>query len=137
MTDFTVDDVLSARPSLRERAKAAHDLKVEEARVADEAICFELEQHARQFMLETLGMFPPDVAEVTFTHGKKAKHVPGVYFTVDNLHFQVSYTRDKVMDRTSGEFASEQIWENVPVVDVRIQGSFFRVKCLEDIGAKL
>lgn len=137
MSDFTVDDVLSARPSLRDRAKKARASQIAAQKAADEQQCYELEQHAREFMVGTLGLLRQDAEETSFRHGKKSQNTVCVYFTVDGLAFQCSYVREKVMERVSSEFRSEAVFDFVPVIEVRIRTSFVKIKSLEELGELL
>lgn len=137
---LTVDDILGARRSLRERAIAAH--RDHERNLADEleAEADELEDEAYSFCVSVLGLTAPELMDVQFVHGKYNVQRALVSFALDGLDFQARYKLEKIMEKKSAQFPDgEPIYDKVLAVEFRTPGStaWRQISSLSELGEKL
>lgn len=139
MTDLTVDDILSARPSLRDRARAAAKVahEAEQARRYDEEQ--DLMVEACAFMRDALKCSAAEVEDIEFT--RAAKNNDGVRrmvcFSVDGVRFRAYFVMEEIASyATDGGSKREKLVDRTLEVQACSQsGSTWSVvRNLTDVG---
>jgi hypothetical protein len=134
VTDYSVEDILSARRSLRERANAAAQRKADEDRAELEYTYEALRRDTRTFLSEAFDMSEAEIHDVVF-HNITQNKKPVLYFKVEGIEFNAMYDRKKMMTVKSSQFEDEDLYESELRVEVRSGSSIKRVRSLEDLGA--
>jgi hypothetical protein len=141
MGDLTVEDILAARPGLRERAKDAERERRERQQREREDEQRQLYFDTQAFFTETLGcalVETPAWEDCSFRdYSPPGNRKQVCTFTIDGIKFQTRYELKKVMERKSSEFDAETIYENGLVVEVYVTLGWQRVEELADVAKAL
>lgn len=133
----TVDEILGARPSLRDRAKFAAAAKKAAADEEKRQEREELMRHAVEFMIGTLGVLEGDAREVEFRLASYSAVREAVVFVVEDLTFRARFEAKKIMERKT-EFGADVIYDLTPVYEIQKGATSWRtVTCLADVGEAL
>lgn len=139
MSDFTVEDILAARPrTLRERAADAYAESLaardaQHAQTQDDLIA-----DVYEFLPGTLGVSMDVVDRIEFTRSKYAPESPQIEWKLEDLRWRARYGREKVMTTGGRQFNDkEEIYEAFLLVEVYVKNSWKRVQVLVDLGKLL
>lgn len=134
--DFTVDDIIGARPSLRERAKKEHQKDMARRQMEKEDTWAELELEAKIFSAEHLLAQPGEIQDIKFEHSMRATDSPAVSWTMDSIRFRAYFLKKKMLEKNSS-LGDEIIYEEIAKFEVLKATTWKAVASLADVGAVL
>lgn len=134
----TVEEILAARPdSLRKRAIAAHNLKLQEDAERIKVEQDELEIDVYDFLREKLLLSAAEIIDVELQREKFNADRALLVWTIDKLNFRARYGQEKVMEKKSSEFGDEIIYKPFLIVEVKPKTAWTQIDSLTELGSKL
>lgn len=138
MSDLYVEDILGARPGLKERAAEAQrqHIEAEEARRRDEEA--DIIREVCAWLLKELQCAPQEIEDLNFIRGPKSSDgsTRQVHFDLDGVRFRAYFTNEKVTTIASdGGTERRAIYDQVLEVQASKNGSIWAmVRNLADVG---
>lgn len=138
-TDFTVADIVGARPGLKDRAKQAHAEALEARDAARLREQEELINSAIEWLRDVADLLSDELEDVTFEGQTYSPQRQCVIFRVDGITLRAHYDTKTVGTVSSIQFDDSKVEEDVLVISVLKSHNTWAtgVKTLADLGSHL